>query len=195
MARSFICSVIEPDTSIRQNITACVTGFGHAARSGGSGHRADRYRGSALGAAQLARELDFELGSAPRSRRRRRERGDSSRRVASISSWRRPVQRDAPRQAVAHGAQQSEIGRRAVDRIAGARQLIASVSLSLRFARSGSSRSSKNRSRNSSCDSTNAEIVLALAVGPAFAAATAARRPAAARSCRRRHIACCRAAR
>ena len=28
LARSFMCSVIEPDTSIRQNITACAIGFG-----------------------------------------------------------------------------------------------------------------------------------------------------------------------
>ena len=89
----------------------------------------------------------------------------------------RPAQRDAARQAVAHRAQHAEVGGRAGDwcsRRGGIRGALASLSDVL--ARSGSSRSSKRMSRNSSSvrAKRNASSPLAVAGCPRGPTAAAA---------------------
>ena len=55
-----MCSVIEPDTSIRQNITACATGFGMRLEPPVA-HVQRIDIGDHAGAAQLARQLLLQL--------------------------------------------------------------------------------------------------------------------------------------
>ena len=88
-----------------------------------------------------------------------------------------------------------EVGRRAADRVAGARQDTASASTTLRLARSGSSRSSRNRSRNSSCDRANWKASWPSPSWLPSLPLARRRRLRAARWCRLRCTACCPAGR
>ena len=98
-----MCSVIEPDTSIRQNITACATGFGMRLEAPVA-HVERIDVGDHAGAPQLAREQLLELQrAASRSSLSALERGDLvAQRLQFLGL--RPLQRDAARQAVAHRA-------------------------------------------------------------------------------------------
>ena len=114
-----MCSVIEPDTSIRQNITACATGRG----IGSNRLIADVERIDVRdqpGAPQLARQFRFQFDRgalrspiAARARRFRRA-TPAVRRASAVSA------RSAATASCAPCALQREVGRRAGDRIAGA---------------------------------------------------------------------------
>ncbi len=75
--------------------------------------------GDQPGAPQLARQLLLQLDAARLFLAVGAERGDLVAQLLQLLGL-RPLQRDAARQAVAHRAQQREVGRRAGDRIAGA---------------------------------------------------------------------------
>ena len=111
-----MCSVIEPETSIRQNITAWATGFGCASKPlVPHVERVDV--GDQPGPALLAGKL-FLQDQAPFLIVGTIERGDFiAQRLHFLGLW--PMQRDAARQAVPHRTVQRQIGRRSADGIAG----------------------------------------------------------------------------
>ena len=174
LARSFSGSVMEADASIRQNITAWVVGLRHALEAVVVRGRSDRCRRWCGAAAACARAAC----AAPRSwphRRGLRLGGGQLLLQALDLGLARPPQRHAPAQALAHGARAVEPGGRPVGGEAGARQSCGAFrSLSLTLIEVGQLQIVEEQVEELFLGEREGELVLALAVGAALAAAPAA---------------------
>jgi hypothetical protein len=146
-----MCSVMEPETSMRQNITACAIGFGVGSRrrkrtssridEGNDARAASELfqRARASPAISASRIIALQRGYL------RGQRGD----ILAFG----PFQGHAPRHGVAHGARHIERRPAGLWWKSPRAAKTPESPTSLRLARSGSSRSSRKRSRNSSADS------------------------------------------
>ena len=187
-----MCSVIEPDTSIRQNITAWATGFGMRVEPLVAHVQRIDVRDQA-GAPLLAARVPLPARRGVASSSGVAKRRDLV--AQRLQFFRlRPLQRDAARQRVPHRAVQRQVGRRSGHRIAGAMpdQRLGIRDLALREI--GKFEVFQEQIDELVARQGEAEIVLALAVRAAFGAAAAVAAAAAAGWYRRRRIPCCRAA-